>query len=73
MKAQNFFRRKIGRKNFFYSVGAGLAGYAVMKTFPFGLLSKKLFNSKKDSEKISVKINPFAVSRNKIGGNNVGR
>lgn len=67
MEGRNLFHKKIERKKFFYSLGAGFAGYFVLRSFPFKLFSKreKSFNN---SEKIKVKINPLAVSRNKLGG-----
>ena len=70
MKVQKFFQKKLDRKNFFYSLGAGLAGYAAVKAFPFKLIGKKILNEDNNNKKIKVKINPFAVSRKKIGGNN---
>ena len=73
MKAQKIFGRKINRKNFFYSLGWSVAGYTVMKSFPFNFIGRKFFNDKEAKEKFSVKINPYAVGRKKIGGSNGGR
>ncbi len=70
MNIQKIFQKNLNRKKFFSSLGAGLAGYVIMKSIPFNFIGKKLFNDKKESEKLLVKINPFAVSRQKIGGNN---
>ena len=70
MKLQRLLQKKIDRKNFFYSLGAGVAGYVAMKSFPFKYIGKKLFSNEENNNKVLVKINPFAVSRKKIGGNN---
>ena len=60
------------RKNFFFSLGAGVAGYFAFKSLPFKLLSKKIDSNKAENNTNSrVKINPLAVSRKNIGGNNV--
>ncbi len=73
MNIQNIFQKSVNRKKFFSSLGAGLAGYFVVKSLPLRFLGKRIFNDKNESEKVSVKINPFAVSRQKIGGNNGGK
>ncbi len=70
MDIQKIFDKRLKRKNFFYSLGTGIAGYAVMKTFPFNFIGKRFFNDRKEQQKVLVKINPLAVSRQKIGGNN---
>ena len=73
MNIQKIFQKKLNRKNFFSSAGAVVAGYVVMKSFIFNFWGRKIFNDKDEREKIRVKINPFAVSRQKIGGNNGGK
>ncbi len=68
------FDKKINRKKFFYSLGAGIAGYVVLRSLPFKLFRKKenLNSNKVENKKNSrVKINPLAVSRKNTGGKNV--
>ena len=66
------FDKKLKRKNFFLSLGAGVAGYFALRSLPFKLFSKKNYSTKAESKTSSrVKINPLAVSRKNIGGNNV--
>ena len=66
------FNKKIKRKNFFFSLGAGVAGYFALRSLPFKLFSKKINVSKAENRTSSrVKVNPLAVSRKNIGGNNV--
>ncbi len=69
MEQNNFSVRKIKRKNFFTSLGIGAAGFLIIRSLPF-----KLFNINKvesyPENKIKIKINPLAVSRNKTGNNN---
>ena len=60
------------RKNFFFTLGAGVAGYFALRSLPFKLFSKKINTDKAESKTSSrVKVNPLAVSRKNIGGNNV--
>ncbi len=64
--------KKIKRKNFFISLGAGVAGYFALRSVPFKLFFKKNDSAKaEDKNGRRVKINPLAVSRKNIGGNNV--
>ena len=66
------FDKKMKRKNFFFSLGAGVAGYFALRSLPFKLFSKKISSNKADNKTSSrVKVNPLAVSRKNIGGNNV--
>ena len=66
------FNKMMKRKNFFFSLGAGVAGYFVLRSLPFKLFSKKINASKADNKTNSrVRVNPLAVSRKNIGGNNV--
>lgn len=58
--------KHINRKKFFSSVGTGVLGYFLMRTFPFSFFAK----SGKD-KKVIIEINPDAVSRTKIGDKNV--
>jgi len=70
MELEKVFLKKFKRKNFFTSLGIGLASYFVMKTIPFKLFgSNKLFK-KAEQQKVKVHINSLAISRKKIGGNN---
>ncbi|MHB1686169.1 MAG: hypothetical protein ACYCVH_02170 [Ignavibacteriaceae bacterium] len=70
MNIQNLFDKKSGRKKFFISLGAGLAGLLLLRAFPLNLFAKSKSNFKENSQKIKVRINPLAVSRNKLGDNN---
>lgn len=66
------FDKKIKRKNFFFSLSAIAGGYFVLRSLPFKFFAKK--NEPANTEKKNnsrVKINPMAVSRKNIGGNNV--
>lgn len=66
------FDKKIKRKNFFFSIGAVVAGYVALKSSPFKIFNRKTDPGKIENTKSSrVKINPSAVSRKNIGGNNV--
>jgi hypothetical protein len=58
---------KLDRKKFFLSAAAGLAGIALFNKFPFSFLARE---SKSANSKISVKINPMAVSRGSEKGKN---
>lgn len=69
MELEKLFQKRLKRKNFFTSLGAGIAGYVVMRSFPFRLFTNKGNENKTDS-KIKLRINPLAISRNKTGGNN---
>ena len=60
--------KKIKRNKFFLAAGTGVAGFFLLRTFPFNLFSKKIDSNKKE---ISVKLNPNAVSRQKAGNGNV--
>ena len=60
--------KKIKRKKFFITTGTGVAGFFLLKTFPFSLFSKKDVINKNE---VSVKLNPHAVSRKKTGNGNV--
>ena len=70
MELQNIFQKKLERKKFFMSLGAGFAGFIVLKSFPFKLFNKAQSKKKINSEQVKIKINPLAVSRKNIGGNN---
>lgn len=66
METGKFNLKNINRKKFFSSVGTGVLGYFLMRSFPFSFLAK----SSKD-KKVIIEINPDAVSRTKIGDKNV--
>lgn len=55
------------RKKFFSAIGFGIVGMMFAKIFSFSLFKKDV----KDTEKIKIKMNPYAVKRQKIGGKNV--
>ena len=69
MQLINKVGKKIERRKFFETSTKGLFAYMVVRAFPFNLLFGKNKNSAV-SKKIKVKINPLAVSRKTIGGNN---
>ncbi len=74
MDLQNIFQKKIKRKNFFISLGAGVGSYFLMRSLPFRLFGRKFMKTKTVSgNNIKIRINPSAVSRTKLGRNNVGR
>ena len=58
----------MNRKKFFTSISIGALGFAFFNSFPMNLISK---NSNKKKSNVKVKINPYAVSRKKIGNRNV--
>jgi hypothetical protein len=58
----------IKRKKFFKSITAGITGLIVFNSFPYKLFR---LNRNESVTKISVKINPLAVKRNKPGADNV--
>lgn len=68
MDITKILETKIERKKFFTTIGAGFAGYFMLKSFPFKLLNKK---KKKKERKITLEVNPLAVQRKKVGGKNV--
>lgn len=73
MDLQNSINKKIERKKFFISIASLAAGFALKKIIPFKFWNKKSFSeelSKSKMEKKLVKINSFAVNRNKIGNKN---
>jgi|CZKP01.1.fsa_nt_gi hypothetical protein len=59
---------KIKRNKFFLTAGIGVAGFFLLRTFPFNLFSKK---GNANNKAVSVKLNPHAVSRQKAGNGNV--
>lgn len=61
--------KKIKRNKFFITAGTGIAGFFLLKTFPFSMFSKKDDSNKKG---FLVKVNPHAVKRQKAGNGNVG-
>jgi hypothetical protein len=68
MELRNMLYKKIKRNKFFITAGTGVAGFFLLKTFPFSLFSKKDVINKKE---VKVKLNPHAVSRQKTGDGNV--
>ncbi|MBA4250199.1 MAG: hypothetical protein C0425_01490 [Chlorobiaceae bacterium] len=59
---------KMERKKFFSTIGFSILGLFALKSFPFGKLFARNSNTKKN--KITVKINPDAVSRKSTGVQN---
>jgi hypothetical protein len=57
---------KINRKKFFLTASTSFLGITLLKSLPFSLFVKK----EKLSNKLNVKINPSAVSRNHQEGSN---
>ena len=57
---------KIDRKKFFLTASISFLGIAFFKSLPFRLFEKK----EKRNNKLNVKINPSAVSRNRKEGRN---
>jgi hypothetical protein len=68
MELRNMLDKKIKRNKFFITAGTGVAGFFLLKTFPFSLFSKKDVINKKE---VKVNLNPHAVSRQKTGDGNV--
>jgi hypothetical protein len=58
--------KKINRKKFFSSLGMGVLGYYLIRSIPFTSLGRSV----KD-KKVTIRIDPDAVSRTKIGEKNV--
>ena len=69
MQLLNKISKNIERRKFFETSAKGLFVFMLVRTFPFNLLYGKNKNSA-GSKKIKVKINPLAVSRKNVGGNN---
>jgi len=61
-------RSFMNRKKFFTAISLGAIGFTIFNSLPFSLFSKP---NEKYKSQIKVKINPLAVSRNKVGGKNV--
>lgn len=59
-------KNKISRKSFFIKSALAAAGILIVKFSPL-----RLFKSNIKEKKLTVKINPLAVSRKKIGSTNV--
>ncbi|HUX60734.1 MAG TPA: hypothetical protein VMV32_05435 [Ignavibacteriaceae bacterium] len=70
MNIQKLFIKKLERKDFFISAGVSLAGLFLIRMFPFNMLLKGKYKSKEKPFKAIVRINPLAISRNKLGDNN---
>jgi hypothetical protein len=68
MELKNMSDKKIKRNKFFVTAGTSVAGFFLLKAFPFSMFSKKGDSNKRG---VSVKLNPHAVSRNKSGNGNV--
>jgi hypothetical protein len=61
--------KKIGRNKFFISLTTGFMSIALFRNFNFEAFRKKTVKD----HPVKVEINPLSVSRNKSGGNNVGK
>jgi hypothetical protein len=68
MEFDKVLDKKLKRNKFFITVGTAATAYFVMKTFPFSYLFKKRNTSK---QIVPVKLNPYAVSREKTKVDNV--
>lgn len=66
MESKKFNSKKIDRKRFFSSLGTGVIGYFIFKSIPFSFIRKRITD-----ERVTIEINPDAVSRTKIGEKNV--
>ncbi len=67
MELKNILNKKIQRKNFFLTIGAGAGSYFLVRSLPFKFFGRLLSKPKSISgSKIKVKINPSAVSRKKV-------
>lgn len=60
--------RMINRKSFFTTLGTGLAGYLITKTVFSQFFNRNTVTKNKKS--LKVKINPYAVRREKTGRQN---
>jgi hypothetical protein len=60
--------KKIKRNKFFLTTGTSIAGFFLLKTFPFSMFSKKDYIN---TEKVTVKLDPHSISRQKAGNENV--
>jgi hypothetical protein len=60
--------KKIKRNKFFFTFGTSIAGFFLLKSLPFNLVS---FKSESGKSTISVKLNPHAISRQKAGNSDV--
>ncbi len=69
MQLLNKVDKKLERRKFFETSAKGMFVFMLVRAFPFNLLFGKNRNSA-SAKKIKVKINPLAVSRKNIGGNN---
>ena len=66
MEFQKTISKKLNRKKFFSSLGTGVFGYLLIRSIPFSLLGKS-----EHTKKVTIEINPDAISRTKIGEKNV--
>lgn len=66
MEFQKIISKKVNRKKFFSSLGTGVFGYLLIRSIPFSLSGKSA-----PEKKVTIEINPDAVSRTKIGEKNV--
>ncbi len=70
MNIQKLFIKKVKRKKFFYTVGAGLASLMLLKSFPFNSVIKNKLMQNYNTDKVKVRINPLSVNRKKLGDRN---
>lgn len=71
MELERIFSKKIERKSFVVTIGTAAAVFVLMKSFIFNLFfSKKEKSTHKKKNRIKVKPNPLAVSREKLGKQN---
>ncbi|MDR3669059.1 MAG: hypothetical protein P4L35_19690 [Ignavibacteriaceae bacterium] len=62
------FDNKIKRNKFLVSIGTGIAGFFLLRVLPFNIFPHKINSVKRT---VIVRLDPHAVSRNKIGNTHV--
>lgn len=70
MNIQRLLVKKVERKKFFFTIGAGLTSMFLLKSFPVNFLIKQKVTENHNADKVKVRINPLSVSRNKLGEKN---
>lgn len=70
MNIQKLLVKKVERKKFFYTIGAGFTSMLLLKSFPVNFFIKDKLVQTHNGDKVKVRINPLSVSRNKLGEKN---
>jgi hypothetical protein len=68
MEFNKLLDKNLKRNKFFITAGTSIAGYFLIRTFPLSLFIKK---RNTNDQRVSVKLNPYAVSRENTGTKNV--